>query len=126
CPACGGALEMELDVKDVRIAAPPALTDELPVAVAGCEIRARLPNSIDLAAIAAERDLTTARRTLLRRCILEIRRDGEACALDHARHHSTSPSHRLRRSNPTSRPRRTWRSSRKWMPSVRRRARDAA
>lgn len=71
CPACGERLETAFDVADVRVSGTLAETGDgaepLAVSVAGRDLRFRLPNSLDLAALVPGKD---ARRTLLGRCLL--------------------------------------------------------
>ncbi len=79
CPECGERLELAFDAGEIRArdedAAAPV--GELAFAVAGCELRCRLPTGRDLAAVAAHGDLEAARRALVGRCLLSARRSGE-------------------------------------------------
>jgi hypothetical protein len=70
CPSCGERLEMSFNVSDVRAASETELTAPLSLDVAGYEVRFRLPNSLDLIAIATDNDVTAARQRLLGRCLL--------------------------------------------------------
>lgn len=79
CPACGARVDLTFSVDDIRAPEPEAETFTLPVA--GYEVRARLPTSHDLAALAATGG---SQQTLLRRCILGVshgERTGDADAL---------------------------------------------
>ncbi len=72
CPRCRERVEWTVDaaglVEGDAIEPPP---DELSVDVDGRQVRFRLPNSLDLAAAAASRDVDEARRRLVDRCVIE-------------------------------------------------------
>jgi uncharacterized protein (UPF0212 family) len=86
CPACGERLETAFEVADIRVpeTGDGAQGDEtLRLPVAGRELTFRLPNSLDLAALAFCEDLEDlgdARRRLLGRCLLAA--PGEELAVD--------------------------------------------
>jgi len=80
CPACGERLETAFDVADVRVEETDGRQKPLSLAVAGRELTFRLPNSLDLAALAACEDLGDARRRLLGRCLLPA--PGETVAVE--------------------------------------------
>jgi uncharacterized protein (UPF0212 family) len=67
CPACGERLETAFDVADIRVEVPERTEEPLSLSVAGHDLRFRLPNSLDLAALVPGQD---ARRLLLGRCLL--------------------------------------------------------
>lgn len=74
CPACGEALETSFDVGDIRAEDGPE--ESLSLRVSSLELTFRLPNSLDVAALAsgaAGEDLGGARRRLLGRCLLAAR-----------------------------------------------------
>lgn len=89
CPNCGDCLELTLNVGDLRgetlplIVEDSTLTSEsfspdiYSVMVADYEVQFRLPNSLDLAAIAYH-NLSTCQQQLLNRCILTICYQGES------------------------------------------------
>jgi hypothetical protein len=85
CPGCGERLELMFNVAALT---PSYARDEpvepLSLRVADCEVSFRLPNSLDLVAIAdlEDVDVPAVRRTLLARCLLEARQDGEDVTLD--------------------------------------------
>jgi hypothetical protein len=79
CPACGEHLEMSFHVAQLRVTTPedkPPST--LSLNVAGYEVSFRLPNSLDLSALASgQDDIAAARRALFERCLLAARRGAE-------------------------------------------------
>jgi hypothetical protein len=87
CPTCHERLELTFDVADIRAEAPliPLSVAErgpggevqeaveiFSVNVAGYEVRFRLPNSLDLTAVAGNEDVTTTPHLLLERCLLRV------------------------------------------------------
>jgi hypothetical protein len=101
CPRCLAQLELAFDAADTRAAAsvegdigtvslrnaereggsePEILT----AAFEHGEVRYRLPNTLDLAAVAFERNVSHARRLLLERCVLAIMHDGAASTVENA------------------------------------------
>lgn len=74
CPRCGEDLEFEMTREQLLVAEPD---DVQPgphaLEVDGYGLRFRLPDSRDLAALAAEPDAAGARSALLRRCLVEVR-----------------------------------------------------
>src|SRR5262249_31800887 len=80
CPDCGECVEAAFDAADIRAAAEGEPAEVLALGVADYAIRYRLPNSLDLLAVAAGRDLEAARRTLFERCLGTARRGGERVA----------------------------------------------
>jgi len=98
CPHCRNALEMSLNVADMRTADSRAETDEFKISATdkfemstteefemktmGTDIRFRLPNSLDLAATLDCEDRDAAYRELLGRCILEARSNGHPVSLE--------------------------------------------
>lgn len=84
CPACLERLEFTLNVADIRVAVADEGSDatgEQQATIEGCEVRFRLPNSRDLIAIARLLDVEQARCTLVQRCLIEAKRDGETVAI---------------------------------------------
>lgn len=80
CPRCGGKLDVEFDVSDIRAGPAPEPVEELSLTAAGHEVRFRLPNSTDLACLSAEEDISTNQARLFERCVLAARRDGQELA----------------------------------------------
>lgn len=85
CPACGEALEFSFRAEEIRATSESEKTTE---PLGGCrqaalqtltivskefDVLFRLPNSLDLAAIAASHDADAGQQLLLQRCILEAR-----------------------------------------------------
>ena len=77
CPQCQQRIELAFTVSDIRV--EPALTDPIPTVgevmtlmMEGYRVYFRLPNSLDLASIAACRDVNQARQYLLRRCLQSV------------------------------------------------------
>jgi hypothetical protein len=79
CPSCAGSLEFAVTIdelplsrcSDLEIADSPGVVYETPVYETKQGLQFRLPNSFDLAAIAAVEDVGQAERLLLCRCILK-------------------------------------------------------
>ena len=76
CPGCGEQLALAFDAADIR-ALPADMPAELTTDVDGYCVRFRLPNSLDLAAIAGSADTTMARNNLLARCLIAVEPAGE-------------------------------------------------
>ena len=70
CPGCQERLELACRVDDLRVAPAGEVEEVLSLHVAGYEVRFRLPNSLDLAAVASQADVATIRRRMLDRCLL--------------------------------------------------------
>lgn len=88
CPACAEQVEANVRIDDLLLdgawrTGNPACSDrqECLSSTAGHEVRFRLPNSIDLAAV-AEAEGDDAALRLLASCVVEARRGGEAVAVD--------------------------------------------
>lgn len=67
CPECDEAIELEFETRDIRAAAANDAAVMIPWD--GRELRARLPNSEDLEAIATLEEPVESRRQLLARCL---------------------------------------------------------
>jgi hypothetical protein len=78
CPACDERVELDFDLAEVRVAPPEQLVDALWVAIDGYDVRFRLPDSRDLAALSGELDARIYRQRLLARCVLGASRQGAA------------------------------------------------
>ncbi|NJK52932.1 MAG: phage baseplate protein [Leptolyngbyaceae cyanobacterium SU_3_3] len=87
CPHCGERLESNLNVSDFRIVdlqPPPPLeqSPEYQCRIAEFELRFRLPNSWDLAAIVGQRNVMQAKSLLEQRCLLEASLNGRSLTYD--------------------------------------------
>jgi hypothetical protein len=79
CPSCAGSLEFAVAIDELplsrcgelEITGAPDAGYEPPVYETKVGLRFRLPNSFDLAAIAAVEDAAEAERVLLRRCVVK-------------------------------------------------------
>lgn len=77
CPECDELLEWTLELDSVRNTRGDAIeSGPNRLALDGCEIYFRLPDSTDLAAVALGGDVAGGREALLRRCVLEARSNG--------------------------------------------------
>ena len=78
CPACRTALEFGVEIRTILLADPEApLEREHALDADGVEVRFRLLDSRDLAAVAGVDDPALARGLLLRRCVLGAVAGGE-------------------------------------------------
>jgi hypothetical protein len=92
CQGCKNQVEFVFGVPDILVCSPgcPSPSEEesqerieaLALCLADHEVRFRLPNSLDLAAVAEAEDVAVTRRRLLERCLLVVRRDGEERSAD--------------------------------------------
>jgi hypothetical protein len=87
CPGCGEEQELEFDVADVLV--PPAadLDGDLETAVGEHRVRYRLPDSLDLAAMAGLAPRDRSWRVLLARCILAAARGDVAQSFEELPEH---------------------------------------
>ena len=77
CPECGELVEWSLDLDSVRSPQGDGGEGEpARFSFDGYELSYRLPDSTDLAAVAHSGEVAAGRAALLRRCVLEARRDG--------------------------------------------------
>lgn len=75
CPECGDLLEWTLDLDEIRTTDDDRAGETGDLTVDGYELSYRLPDSTDLAAVVGGA-VAGGRDALLRRCVLEARRDG--------------------------------------------------
>jgi hypothetical protein len=75
CPHCGERLEATHQVSDFRLVdLQPPQPQEYTCQIGGFDLRFRLPNSWDLAAIVGQRDANMAQSLLGQRCLLQVSR----------------------------------------------------
>jgi hypothetical protein len=77
CPNCGEGLELNLEVDELRAASEGEPAAVLSLNAAGYETQFRLPNSLDLIAIASGHEQADHRRVVLARCLLSASQNGE-------------------------------------------------
>jgi hypothetical protein len=76
CPRCGEFLEFNLQVAQLLLPEQEIRVQEL--AIDAWQVRYRLPNSLDLAALlSSKRSLSEARQLLIERCLLAASQEGE-------------------------------------------------
>jgi hypothetical protein len=80
CSACGEPLEWTVSAADLRVAKQAQLSGDLSLKVDHYRIGFRLPNTLDLAAVADCPDTSAARSALLERCVLTVRRGDQEIA----------------------------------------------
>jgi hypothetical protein len=77
CPQCVERLEFTLAAADLRVAAESGQDQkEFELVMEDLVLRFRLPDSVDLAAVATCKDADTARCLLVQRCVLQASHDG--------------------------------------------------
>lgn len=82
CPNCGEPLELNFNVADVRMVSPQLESGEkFSLELAEYQISFRLPNSLDMMAIATYKQPETAQQVLLERCILASAHNSENLSL---------------------------------------------
>jgi len=79
CPACQQRVESEIEVNDLRVATGADAPATLALSAGGYDVQFRLPNSLDLEAIAGggREGVNGARHVLIERCLLSAEREGE-------------------------------------------------
>jgi hypothetical protein len=76
CPRCGDRLEFRFSAGEIRRGEGEDRPESLSFRAAGYEVDFRLPNSLDLAALADCPDPALARPILLDRCLVSVRQKG--------------------------------------------------
>jgi hypothetical protein len=76
CSSCSEQLEWTVDIADLWSAKQAELPGEISLEVDHYRVTFRVPNSLDLAALAGCADPETARLSLLERCISAVEREG--------------------------------------------------
>jgi len=82
CSACGERLEWILNVADLRVSEQPQLSGDLSLELDRYCVSFRLPNTLDLAAVADSHDAASAGKLLLEKCVLEARSDGQTISIN--------------------------------------------
>jgi len=78
CPACGHRLELSFGLAELRIAGEIKPSEAYALHLQDYDVRFRLPNSLDLAALASVKSVADGEKFLLKRCLLSARyRDTE-------------------------------------------------
>ncbi|HEY9604353.1 MAG TPA: hypothetical protein V6C85_22245 [Allocoleopsis sp.] len=78
CPRCGECLELKFSVADIRLVSPQAgFIDQISLNVAEYEVSFRLPNSLDLIAIANCNPSVPVEEAFVKSCLLKVARWGE-------------------------------------------------
>jgi hypothetical protein len=81
CPACKERLELEFSTKDIQ--PEGEIREEInDFSFNGYEVQFRLPNSLDLLSLSETSDLTKARYSLLGRCIIYAKTQGDEISID--------------------------------------------
>jgi hypothetical protein len=80
CPACGEALEMDVDAGALLARGPAGPAEPARLRLGSWDLSFRPPTEGDLDAVAAARDPAAAKDLLLQRCVLECFREEEAAA----------------------------------------------
>lgn len=73
CPACGNRLELTFDLADIRSTGEVKPAETHTFFLHNYDVRFRLPNSLDLDALAESESVADGERVLLRRCLLSAR-----------------------------------------------------
>jgi len=73
CPACGSQLQLTFDVAEIRVTGEDQTDHTRSLSLDNYEIRFRLPNSLDLGALAAGESVGSGAKLLLKRCVLSAR-----------------------------------------------------
>jgi hypothetical protein len=82
CPACSRQLEVSFTVSSVRVASPTDPVGPCTLTHADYQVDFRLPNGEDLTSLTPDLDRSANQRRLLERCLLNVRRNGEAVPFD--------------------------------------------
>lgn len=76
CPKCGERLEFAVSGDELRLPASVESSEALALIRGDWEVRFRLPNSLDLAALDPAADVEANRRIIFERCLIAAHRDG--------------------------------------------------
>jgi len=82
CPKCKTHLELTFEIKDIRVASPETTSAPEALSIGEWRVHFRLPNTLDLLAIANAQELDAARHALYLRCLLHAERNCEVISAD--------------------------------------------
>jgi hypothetical protein len=87
CPDCGERLELTFSVADIQVSSPwrgkgGEPDGVLSLSINDYQVRFRLPNSLDLAAVSEIEEMAESRRRLLGRCLLSTHQSGQETSVD--------------------------------------------
>ena len=84
CPACSERIECENRIADflLPLSENNATANDFDIDVDEYSLRFRLPNSLDIAAVANCKNTEKAQQLLLSRCLLKVEYSGAGCAVD--------------------------------------------
>ena len=82
CPACGSQLQLTFDSADIRMTGEDKTPDTRSLSLNDYEISFRLPNSLDLGALAAGASVGSGAKLLLKRCVLSARHERTEVAVE--------------------------------------------
>ncbi len=84
CPSCSQRIEWENKIADflMPLDESVSLGNEFDLAEGNYSIRFRLPNSLDIVAIANDSDIESTQQHLLSRCLLNIEHSGTSCSIE--------------------------------------------
>ncbi len=82
CPGCGGITESSIDVGEILHTARVEEENRISLTWEDYDVRFRLPDSRDLAALLPVEDKALAAKRLFERCLIDARRDGKAILPD--------------------------------------------
>ena len=82
CPECKKQLELTFNIADIRVNSEIGPDETLSLNVDDYELRFRLPNSMDMEALAVGNELINNRLLLLERCLLDIQSEDKEKSVD--------------------------------------------
>jgi len=82
CPACGEQLELAFNVADIRATSQVNSTESYALSVDEWQVHFRLPNSLDMLAMANMQEVEAVRHALTQRCILQAEQNGVAVSAE--------------------------------------------
>ncbi len=83
CPECNNRIEFTMSAADMRVTGASCCTEQVhKISVNGLDLRFRLPNSQDLAAVINCSDVATTCSLLIQRCVLQASRNSAVISPD--------------------------------------------